>query len=42
MIVKRKERNPDSLDLTPDQPHFVIGIEANTTQTPFMRIPMKM
>ena len=29
MIVKLKERNPAFADLTPDQPYFVIGIEAN-------------
>ncbi len=29
MIVKLKERNLDYLDLTPDQPYFVIGIEAD-------------
>ncbi len=29
MIVKLKERNPDYPDLTPDQPYFVIGIEAD-------------
>jgi len=29
MIVKPKEKNPAFPDLTPDQPYFVIGIEAN-------------
>ena len=29
MIVKLKEKNPDYPDLTPDQPYFVIGIEAD-------------
>lgn len=29
MIVKLKEKNPDYQDLTPDQPYFVIGIEAD-------------
>jgi len=29
MIVKPKGSNPDFPDLTPDQPYFVIGIEAN-------------
>ena len=29
MIVKLKERNPDRRDFTPDQPYFVIGIEAD-------------
>jgi hypothetical protein len=29
MIVRLKERNPDFPDLTPDQPYFVIGIEAD-------------
>ena len=29
MIVKIKEKNPEYPDLTPDQPYFVIGIEAD-------------
>ncbi len=29
MIVKLKEKNSDYPDLTPDQPYFVIGIEAD-------------
>ena len=29
MIVKLKEKNLDYLDLTSDQPYFVIGIEAD-------------
>ena len=29
MIVTLKESHPDFPDLTPDQPYFVIGIEAN-------------
>jgi hypothetical protein len=29
MIVKLKEENSDYPDLTPDQPYFVIGIEAD-------------
>ena len=29
MIVKPKHSHPDFPDLTPDQPYFVIGIEAN-------------
>jgi len=29
MIVKLKEINPDYPDLTPNQPYFVIGIEAD-------------
>jgi hypothetical protein len=29
MIVKIKERNPDYPDLSPIQPYFVIGIEAD-------------
>jgi hypothetical protein len=29
MIVKLKEKNLDYQDLTPDQPYFVIGIEAD-------------
>ena len=29
MIVKIKEENSDYPDLTPDQPYFVIGIEAD-------------
>jgi len=29
MIVKTKNENPDYPDLTPGQPYFVIGIEAN-------------
>jgi len=29
MIVTLKESRPDFPDLTPDQPYFVIGIEAN-------------
>jgi hypothetical protein len=29
MIVKLKEKNLDYLDLTPDQPYFIIGIEAD-------------
>lgn len=29
MIVKLKESRPDYPDLTPDQPYFVIGIEAD-------------
>jgi hypothetical protein len=29
MIVRLKEKNPEFADLTPDQPYFVIGIEAN-------------
>lgn len=29
MIVKLKEENPDYLDLSLDQPYFVIGIEAD-------------
>jgi len=29
MIVKLKQSHPDYPDLTPDQPYFVIGIEAD-------------
>jgi hypothetical protein len=29
MIVKLKKKSPDYLDLTPDQPYFIIGIEAD-------------
>lgn len=29
MIVKQKEENPDYPDLTPKQPYFVLGIEAD-------------
>jgi hypothetical protein len=29
MIVKLKAKNPEYPDLTPDQPYFVIGIEAD-------------
>lgn len=29
MIVKLKEKSPDYPDLTPDQPYFIIGIEAD-------------
>ena len=29
MIVRLKEENPDYPDLTPNQPYFVIGIEAD-------------
>ncbi len=29
MIVRLKESNPNYPDLTPDQPYFVIGIEAD-------------
>ena len=29
MIVKLKEKNPEYTDLTPDQPYFVVGIEAD-------------
>jgi hypothetical protein len=29
MIIKLKEIQPDYPDLTPDQPYFVIGIEAD-------------
>ena len=29
MIVRLKEKKPDLPELTPDQPYFVIGIEAN-------------
>ena len=29
MIVKLKEKNPEYPDLTPDQPYFVVGIEAD-------------
>ena len=29
MIVKLKKENPEYPDLTPDQPYFVIGIEAD-------------
>jgi hypothetical protein len=29
MIVRLKEKRPDLPELTPDQPYFVIGIEAN-------------
>lgn len=29
MIVKFKEKDPDCPDFTPDQPYFVIGIEAD-------------
>ena len=29
MIVKLREENSDYLDLTPNQPYFVIGIEAD-------------
>lgn len=29
MIVKIKDKNSDYPDLTPDQPYFVIGIEAD-------------
>jgi len=29
MIVKLIEENPDYPDLTPNQPYFVIGIEAD-------------
>jgi len=29
MIVKLKTKDPDYPDLTPDQPYFVIGIEAD-------------
>ena len=29
MIVRLKEKNPDFPDLTPEQPYFVIGIEAD-------------
>ena len=29
MIVRLKEKSADFPDLTPDQPHFVIGIEAD-------------
>lgn len=29
MIVRLKQKNPALPDLTPDQPYFVIGIEAN-------------
>lgn len=29
MIIKLKQENPDYPDLTPEQPYFVIGIEAD-------------
>jgi hypothetical protein len=29
MIVKLKEKSPEYPDLTPDQPYFIIGIEAD-------------
>jgi hypothetical protein len=29
MIVKLKEKNPEYPDLTPDQPYFIVGIEAD-------------
>ena len=29
MIVKLKEKNPEYPDLTPGQPYFIIGIEAD-------------
>ncbi len=30
MIVKLKSKNPDYVDLSEDQPYFVIGIEADS------------
>jgi len=29
MIVKLKEKNPEYPDLSPNQPYFIIGIEAD-------------